>query len=242
MLIAQDFRERARKALNGKWILALVTGFIAAWLGAYTALESSAGGLNSNRVKEIRESGYIENQLLNELLFVIWSILIVFAVVILMIMVVRLILSGPVSLGYAKFNLNLVDNRNPQLTDLFSQFRYFGKGLVMQLLRWLFIYLWTLLLIIPGIVAIYKYAMAPYILCENPNMSAYDAIQESKWLMDGNKWRLFCLNFSFIGWDILCVFTLGIGYLWLKPYREAAFAAFYREIKEERYNAYSSNV
>lgn len=242
MLVASDFREKAREALRGNWLLAVATGFVAACFAAYTALESSAGSLNADQIKKIRESGYINNHLINEILFVIWSILILFAVVILMIIVVKLILSGPVSLGYAKFNLNLVDNRNPRITDLFSKFRYFGKGLAMQLLRWLFIYLWTLLLIVPGIVAVYKYAMAPYILCENPDMSAYDAIQESKRLMDGNKWRLFCMGFSFIGWDILCIFTLGIGYLWLKPYREAAFAVFYREIKKERDNAYSSNV
>ena len=52
----------------------------------------------------------------------------------------------------------------------------------------------------------------------------------SKQMMDGNKWRLFCLRLSFIGWDILCGFTLGIGYLWLNPYKQAAEAAFYREI------------
>ena len=101
-------------------------------------------------------------------------------------------------------------------------------------LRNLFIVLWTFLFIIPGIVKSYSYSMAAYIAAENPEMSATDAINESKLLMDGNKWRLFCLDLSFIGWSILCVFTLGIGYLFLRPYREAAFAAFYREIVREK--------
>ena len=61
-------------------------------------------------------------------------------------------------------------------------------------------------------------------------MGANDAITRSKELMKGNKWRLFCLDFSFIGWDILSAFTLGIGDLWLTPYRSAAAAAFYREL------------
>ena len=91
-------------------------------------------------------------------------------------------------------------------------------------------FLWMLLFIIPGIVAAYRYAMTSFILAENPELTAGEAINCSKELMDGNKWRLFCLNFSFIGWIILCGFTLGIGYLWLTPYEQAANAAFYRDI------------
>lgn len=72
--------------------------------------------------------------------------------------------------------------------------------------------------------------MTSYILAENPEMSAGEAIDRSEELMKGNKWRLFCLQFSFIGWSILCAFTLGIGTLWLTPYMEAASAAFYRDI------------
>ena len=72
--------------------------------------------------------------------------------------------------------------------------------------------------------------MTGYILAENPDLSASEAIEQSKSMMAGNRWRLFCLHVSFIGWDILCSLTLGIGYLWLNPYKQAATAAFYREI------------
>lgn len=91
-------------------------------------------------------------------------------------------------------------------------------------------YLWTLLLIIPGIMASYSYAMTGYILAEHPELTASEAIAQSKDMMAGNRWRLFCLQFSFIGWDILCALTLGIGNLALRPYRHAAEAAFYREL------------
>lgn len=78
--------------------------------------------------------------------------------------------------------------------------------------------------------------MTPYILMENPEMTANEAITESKRLMDGNRWRLFCLEISFIGWGLLAVlFTCGLGYLVLVPYMETSFAAFYREIKAEKY-------
>ena len=77
--------------------------------------------------------------------------------------------------------------------------------------------------------------MTRYILAENPDMTAGEAIDLSKRLMKGKKWKLFCLRFSFIGWDILAGLTLGIGYLWLTPYKEAAEAAFYREISGTGY-------
>ena len=91
-------------------------------------------------------------------------------------------------------------------------------------------FLWSLLFVIPGIVADYSYSMTDYILAEHPDMTASEAIAASKAMMAGNKWRLFCLNMSFIGWALLSIFTLGIGILWLNPYQNVSVAAFYREI------------
>lgn len=99
-----------------------------------------------------------------------------------------------------------------------------------RLLRSLYILLWSLLFIVPGIIAGYSYAMTEYILSECPELTASEAIDRSKQMMAGNRWRLFCMQFSFIGWDILSSLTLGIGTLWLRPYKQAATAAFYREI------------
>lgn len=232
MLYAEDFRRKAREAINGKWALAVGTGFIASLFGVYTALGTSGSGSSNTSSEELLESGMFSE----EVIVVIAVVLAVVALIALALALVQFIVGGAVTLGYVKFNLDLVDGKDAQFSDLFSQFDRFGAGFVMQLLRSIFIFLWSLLLLIPGIIATYRYAMAPYILYENPNMSASEAIEASKQLMDGNKGRLFCLNLSFIGWDILCVFTLGIGYLWLKPYREAAYAAFYREIKNGKYS------
>ena len=104
-----------------------------------------------------------------------------------------------------------------------------------QLLQTLYVVLWSLLFIIPGIIASYSYAMTSFILAENPEMDANEAIGRSKEMMYGNRWRLFCLHFSFIGWDILATLTLGIGNLWLVPYKQAASAAFYREVSGTEY-------
>ena len=87
-----------------------------------------------------------------------------------------------------------------------------------------------MLFIIPGIIASYSYAMTDYILAENPELTAKEAIERSKDMMEGNRWRLFCLEISFVGWGILSLLTLGIGSLWLTPYMEASMAAFYREV------------
>ena len=100
----------------------------------------------------------------------------------------------------------------------------------MVVLRSIFVWLWSLLLVIPGIIAIYRYAMMPYLMAEFPDLGALDAMRESKRLMQGNKWRLFCLELSFIGWYLLSILTLGIGLLWLLPYVSASRAAFYLEI------------
>ena len=98
---------------------------------------------------------------------------------------------------------------------------------------YLFTFLWTLLFIIPGIIKAFSYAMSPYILEENPELSANEAIDRSRAMMKGHKFDLFWLYLSFIGWGFLCIFTLGIGLLWLMPYMQTAEAAFYEDVKAE---------
>ena len=157
-------------------------------------------------------------------------------VVLLIWLLVNLIVGGAVTLGYAQFNLNLVDDRDPHFSDIFSHIHRLWEGFCMQFFQGMMVFLWSLLFVIPGIIASYRYSMTPYILAENMELSVMEAITESKKMMRGNKFRLFCLELSFIGWDILAVLTLNIGDLWVHPYREAARAAFYREISEERYS------
>ena len=114
--------------------------------------------------------------------------------------------------------------------DLFSGFDIFGNAFVLNLLITLKVIAWSLLFVIPGIVAAYRYSMATYIMAENPGMQATEAIERSKALMDGRKGDLFCLDLSFIGWALLATLTAGIGYLWLTPYMTVSRAAFYRSL------------
>lgn len=229
MLFAKDFRKIARESLKGKWILAILVCLVAYFLGANPVFSTGGGSANSNFDEETMttiQNGSIDERIWAVLLPVVTGIVVVAVIYVIAV----LIIGGAVTLGYCRFNLGLVDKKKVQFMDLFSCFDRFGAGFCVQFLRGLFTFLWSLLFVIPGIIASYRYAMSAYILSEHPEMTASEAIAASKQMMIGNKWRLFCLEFSFIGWDILCLFTLGIGFLVLSPYKEAAYAAFYREI------------
>ena len=121
----------------------------------------------------------------------------------------------------------------PEAGALFAPFKQYARTVGAVLLVFVYTLLWTLLLVIPGIIKAYSYSMTFYILRENPEMTAGDAITASQKMMDGHKMALFLLFLSFIGWAILASITFGIGYLWLIPYIYTAYAAFYETLKKE---------
>ncbi len=90
----------------------------------------------------------------------------------------------------------------------------------------IYVILWSLLLIIPGIMAMYAYAMTFFILVDNPDMKLNDAIDKSRYMMEGKRWKFFCLIMRFFGWIILVSLTLGIAMFWLWPYMQTAYAEF----------------
>ncbi len=100
------------------------------------------------------------------------------------------------------------------------------------MLQFIFVFLWSLLLIIPGIIATLSYSMTYFIIADNNSITALEAITKSKEMMRGNKWKFFCLGLRFLGWSLLCVVTLGIGFLWLTPYMSVSSAQFYDDLKE----------
>lgn len=218
-MTSSDIRSRARETLEGKWGVAILAAFLAALLGG---LAIGGGG-----------SIEIDEEWISSLPRVVRAYLGVALSVGGILGLAQFILGGVVQLGYSRFLLNMHDGEEAEVSDLFSQFDRFGDGFCLSLLRSIFTFLWSLLFIIPGIIASLSYSMAHFIMVENPNMTASEALRASKQLMDGHKWDLFLLNLSFIGWVLLCVLTLGIGDLWLNPYMNAAHAAFYRSIRGE---------
>jgi uncharacterized membrane protein len=143
-----------------------------------------------------------------------------------------LILSGPMSAGMAKFNLKYARNEKPELVDIFSGFNNFLNTFVAFLLMIVFVILWSLLLIVPGIIAAISYSQTFYILADNPNIDGAEALEKSKRMMYGYKAKYFRLCLRFIPWALLCILTLGIGFLWLVPWANVTFAMFYEDIKD----------
>ena len=242
MKYAADFRQIARDALSGKWTIAVLVGLVAMLLGGAGSrgpelkLNIDGSGAHANfefAGQTIFSTGGGLNSDIGA--FLVGSAIYITIVAIVM-AVVYFVLGSIISVGYARFNLNLVDRGNPAFETLFGYFSYWKTTAVSKLLQSVYVLLWSLLFIIPGIVATYSYAMTEFILAEHPELTASEAIAQSKEMMSGNRLRLFCLNISFIGWDILCLFTLGIGSLWLNPYKQAATAAFYREISRTEYS------
>lgn len=212
MLKAKDFRFYAREALKGRWIKAGGVGLLAALLGASIDMSGSAGSFgssaqNSSNLAE-QFGGFSGSSAGSAVSAVFLAVFLGVALVFLVWAIVMLVIGGATTLGFAKYNLNLVDDKDPKLKDIFSQYDRLGTGFGMQFFRMLFITLWSLLLVIPGIIATYSYSMTAYILCENPQMTAREAIRKSKELMKGNRWRLFCLEISFIGWELLAVLAI----------------------------------
>lgn len=140
----------------------------------------------------------------------------------------------PLSYGYAvTFLYNARTGQSFNVQDLFEGFRDYGRIFGTMLLKGVYVLLWTCLLIVPGIVKSYSYAMTEFVLKDEPELKFNAAIEKSMAMMQGHKFDLFYLQLTFIGWILLCILTLGIGLLWLNPYMTSATAHFYQEVKAE---------
>lgn len=206
----QDYKNAALAALKGNWapvivatIIYFVITIIVSLMSELYDPETSAGAVAGVAILG-------------------WLVLSLFA-------------SIPLGVGYYNsLNLLLVEGDNQITGNMFK----IGYGNLLRnvggmLLVGVFTFLWTLLLIIPGIIKSLAYSMTPFILKDYPELSANQAINLSMKMMEGRKFDLFYLYLSFIGWGILALFTLGIGYLWLMPYMYTSTAAFYQNVKEE---------
>lgn len=151
--------------------------------------------------------------------------------------IVSLLVAGPLAVGLCLFSLHLARRTSPLIADLFDGFKAFGPALAASILMAIFILLWMLLLIVPGIIAAYSYSQTYFIIAENPTISPLEAIRQSKEMMQGRKWKLFCLMWRFFGWGLLSLLTCCIGFLWLGPYVQTTLAHFYEDVKGARRQA-----
>ncbi len=262
MLVASECRAKARENLRGKWGVAVGSGFVATLLGGGIFSGGYSSNAGSQYSENITNSSGLSETLGPESAAIIMGFIAIVFMFLALYSLALFVVSGPMKLGYARFNLNLAEERPVKFSDIFSGFSLFGKAFLLNLISsliqlafvlipviilivtvvmWAFTgidsssFIWAIMLVvlvllIPSIIAAYRMILSTYLLASNSNLSAFDSIKLSNRLMKGNCWRLFCLGFSFIGWALLCVLTLGIGLLWLIPYQEATLAVFYKDI------------
>ena len=218
----QEFKNSALAALKGNWAPAVVCTIIMfAVMIIYMIPSMCMSSLTADPENMSMTDAFITLALLPLMYFV------------------QIFLYMPMSyVGFANTTKQLlVDGDNNLVANLFKNtFHGYWKNVGASLLMVIFIILWSLLFIIPGVVKGLAYSLTPYILKDYPELSANQAINLSMKMMKGHKFDLFWLFLSFIGWSILCIFTLGIGYLWLMPYMMTTMAAFYQEVKAEYIN------
>jgi uncharacterized membrane protein len=152
-----------------------------------------------------------------------------------------LLITGPMTLGYATYFLRFSRGEKPDMNLIFSGFKNFGNALGLSLLSSILIALGFLLLIVPGVILALGWSQAYRIMHDKPRIGIWESMQESWNMMNGHKMDLFLLSLSFIGWFFLCLLTLGIGLLWLGPYVSTTLSLFYNKISGNEENSMLKN-
>ena len=229
-----ELKYDARRALSGNWLIAIIAAIIAGLLGA--SVLNNATTSYDYSYEDFEESEDVENDITSmipdEVLVFIGAVVTVFAIAGLIYAIIMFTIGSVVSIGYCRFNMDLIDGIRPSIGTLFSAFGQIKTAIAVRLLTGVLVGIGYIFLIVPGIILSYSYSLATFIMADNPYLTTTEVLRESRMLMKGNKLRLFCLHLSFIGYILLCILTLGIGFIWLTPYMNATYAAFYRQIKQ----------
>jgi len=152
-----------------------------------------------------------------------------------------LVVAGPFALGLAGYFLKRIRGDEIFTKNIFDGFKKFLPSFLLMFFYSLFVFLWSLLLIVPGIIKSFGYAMAIYILYDNPGIKPLEAIKKSQIMMKGYKGKLCLLYLSFVGWALLGLLTLGIGWLWLYPYVGLSMGNFYENLKQSQEKSVTAN-
>ena len=147
--------------------------------------------------------------------------------------IAAIIITPSLSIGIILFCLDLSYGKSAEVGRMFHGFQYCGKALWLTILVAVFTFLWALLFYIPGIIKAISYSMSYYILAENPEMTAREALNESKAIMHGHKMEYFVLQLSFIPWILLCLVTFGLAMIYVQPYMQLTTTNFYHKIKRQ---------
>lgn len=227
---SRDIKRTAREALRGNRFRAFIASVIFGMFstgGSISLSYSVESPEGENDVIAMLSAGADAGEpALEAMLPIFFGMFVAFFIYNLIMFIVRC----GVGVGYAQFNLDIIDGEDARIGTLFSCFDRLKTAVWAKILVAIRILLGLILFVVPGIMAIYGCSMVNYIIADNPDATAREAIRESRRIMKGNRWRLFCLELSFILPILLSVLTLGIGFIWVIPRMQASYAAFYREI------------
>ena len=221
MLSSSELRAKARVFLGGSifeqpWLLAVLVCLI------YSAINGAVNTFSSGFDNTFSRSSDLTTVIISGYTSIAITL------------VASTLLLIPLDMGVKSYFLKLIRGKQPNIGDTFNGLRYdYGKNVLLGLMSTLIVGLWSLLFIIPGIIKAYSFAMSYYIKSDHPEYDWRDCLSESERMMKGNRWRLFCLQLSFIGWHIVGALCLGVGTLWVSAYQSTAVALFYEELKEK---------
>jgi len=245
MFDIKELKRKTKEQLKGCYGVLFLCSIIYAFINGYCeavtnqVIQTLASFLNLEKLANYLEA---QNSIDIAIILVLLSLLIIS-----LSLVLTLTLTGPFTVSFSMIYLGITRGEKPRVTDLFKGFSVWGKAIILNLKIAGYTYLWTLLFIIPGIVKSFSYSMASYILVENEDMSATEALKESERLMKGHKLDLLQLYISFLGWFLLLMLVgmLGIifdwiflsilvvvlSFIWIGPQVQVATANFYKQLK-----------
>lgn len=223
-----ELKMRGNMAFKKNYVSAVVVALLMGIFGTVSG-ESSARRVSEN--SDIYSGNLFDVGMITGLLAGIAT------VVILIVLVAKVFVGNLLKMGgYRFFILN--QTAQPGIGTLLDGFRsgHYVNIVLTMFLRDLFTTLWSLLLVVPGIVKHYEYLMVPYIIAENPAMDYKEAFQISKQMMDGEKMEAFIMDLSFLGWYLLSAVTCGLlAIFYVNPYVQASFAEMYTFNKQKAY-------
>lgn len=223
-----EIKEQGKLAFKSNYwpcvLMSLLMGIVAGG--------STASGSRYTQDQDINAA--FSNMDPDKRLAVVVTILSAMALFLIIGLFIRIFLSNPITVGGCAFFKSNVENPPAPFELIKVGFQNYMHSFVTLFLRDLYLFLWFLLLLIPGLIKSYSYCMVPYILADNPDMPANEVITRSREMMDGNKWQTFLMDLSFIGWILMGILTLGLGiFLWTAPYMQSTRAALYLKLKEK---------
>ena len=225
MWTIQEMKERGKAAFQGNYWPSVLAALLMSLFAGASTVSRRSGETSPEELQQAVQAG-------DKTFIVVF--LSAFAVIAVIGLLIKIFLANPIELGGVTFFTENIETGPVPFSTIKRGFQNYGHNFVVLFLRDLYLILWLMLFVVPGLVKMYSYRMVPYILAEHPELSANEVITRSREMMNGNKWQSFKLDLSFIGWILLSCLTLGIVHIfWTGPYMESTQAALYLKLRDQ---------